>query len=306
MTRIVPELGSRRPAARARRVLVALGLAVLPAAATGEPLPPGLLFVGLQAGSWKLHVAQGDGTLRAVSTPSEPRTPAFSARRGSVAYVSAEGELREVDLASGRDEVLLSPTASQGYTQPTYRPGSDELFLVLLRQRSSVDTDLARVQRGTRSAERLARQRSARFEPAFGEDGRILVYSAVSCAMECGRIIQELWERDLVTEQARQLTLLNGIARQPFRARDGRVYFSSNRAGHYHIWRLASSEEAPTALTSGDVTDESPVVDDAGTVYFIRRRPSGAQLMRLAPAGAPRPVRLPPELVDLRDLRLGR
>jgi hypothetical protein len=251
-----PWLRAARLGVRLRRLgawCCVLGLLLVPPVAGAAEPPPGLLFVGLQEQSWRLFIVEGAGKLRQLSTQSEPRAPAYSRDRHKVAYISASGELREIDTRSGEDRLLL---------------------------------------------------RSAQFEPHVSADGHALLYSHVVCAMDCGRIIQEIWQRDLRTGEAEQLTLLNGIARQPFQAPDGAIYFSSNRAGNYHIWRLARKGAAPEQLSEGFLTDEAPVVDRAGSVFFIRRQREGVVLMRHSNAGGLEAVTLPRELKDLRELRI--
>jgi Tol biopolymer transport system component len=268
-----------------------------------EP-PPGLLFVGLQEGGWRLFIVGEAGKLQQLSTQSEPRAPAYSRDRHKVAYLSASGELREIDTRSGEDRLLLRPGAEEAYTQPAYGPRSDELYVITLKQGNSVDSDIAYVERQAARTRAVVTQRSAQFEPHISADGNALLYSHVVCTLDCGRIIQEIWQRDLLTGEAEQLTLLNGIARQPFQAPDGAIYFSSNSAGHYHIWRLARKGALPEQLSKGFVTDEAPVVDGAGSVFFIRRQREGVVLMRRSSEGRLETVALPRELKDLRDLRI--
>lgn len=290
----------RRPSATFPAVGLLLASLCLPALAA---LPPGLALVARDEDGWQLVANDRDGRMARFPTLSEPRTPAFSAARGVVAYVAANGEVRELDLASRADRLLLRPDAEVAYTQPAYSPDGARLYLVVLRKGSSVDTDMVVIDPAAPAARpETLEQRSAQFEPHPSADGRRLAYSSVSCTMECGRIIQEIWFRDLVTGEATQATLLNAVSRQPALAADGALYFASNAAGNYHIYRQAGPGETPQALTRGEVTDESPVVLD-GVLHFIRRQRDGVHLMRWTGSGAER-VPLPNEFLDLKDLRL--
>lgn len=266
--------------------------------------PTGLMFVGLQRERWVLLLGNDSLTPRTVSTVSEPRTPAYSRTQHRVAYISAEGAVREVDLRSGTDSVLLEPTRSQSYTQLAYRPGSAQLYLVVLRDGSSIETDLAVIDRNKRQARIVSRQRSAQFEPTFSSDGAQLVYSNVSCASECPNIIQEIWSMDLVSAVARQLTLLNAVSRQPFVERNGSIVFVSNERGHYQLWRVAPGA-APVRLTSAAAIDESPVSSDRGEIFFVRRTPKGSELARRDASGVVTTVVLDRGIRDVRDLRWG-
>lgn len=291
---------ARQPSPGPRVAALVLACLCAPAFAA---LPAGLALVARGDDGWRLVANDPDGRLLRLPTLSEPRTPAFSAARGVVAYVAANGEVRELDLASRADRLLLRPDAEVAFTQPAYSPDGARLYLVALRKGNSVDTDLVVVDAAAPAAPpETLEQRSAQFEPHASADGRRLAYSSVSCTMECGRIIQEIWFRDLVTGEATQATLLNAVSRQPSLAADGTLYFASNAAGHYHIYRQAGPGEAPRALTRGEVTDESPVVLD-GVLHFIRRQRDGVHLMRWTGSGA-EPVPLPKEFLDLKDLRL--
>lgn len=286
------------------RALVAMLLFGAVGGVHGAELPAGLSFVGHTATGWEIFVVNDEGRLRRVPAHSEPRTPAYSLSRRRLAYVSAEGHVREIDLRSGDDRVVVEAGPGAAYTQPAYQPGGARLYLVRLKQGSSVDTDLVAVDPDRANVRVVTGQRSAQFEPRVSADGRFLYYSSVACTLSCGKIIQEIWRRDLLSGESEQVTLLNGIARQPFPGSDGSLYFVSNRAGSFHLWRW-SIGDIPERLTSGIVSDESPVLASDQSLYFIRRSPTGTRLMRLAGGGTAEPVSLSVELADLKDLRAG-
>ncbi|MFN0063310.1 MAG: hypothetical protein ACKVPX_12460 [Myxococcaceae bacterium] len=280
-------------------------LALLGMGASPRAVAPGVAFVGLGPTGWSLYWTNAAGDTLRILTASEPRTPALSLSRKRVAYVSASGELREVDLTSGADALLVRPRHGDAVTQPAYAPGTDDLYVVLLHDGSSAESDIARLDRRSKTLEPVVRQRSAQLEPNVASDGRTLLYTSLACQVECGRIIQELWAFDLITRQARQLTLTNSAVRQPFESK-GVVYFSSDLEGNHHIHRFDVATKTLQSLTAGEVTDETPVVDASGAILFIRRSPAGVALMRLRGVGDAVSVPLPEELTNLRDLRGGR
>lgn len=269
-----------------------------------DSLPPGVSFVGLVDGEWRLFIVEGGGVLRSLRTRGEPRTPAYSSRLQRAAYVSAAGELREIDLQSSSDSLLLKPSATFSYTQPAYRPRTDELYVVALRDRSSVETDIVRVDRGAQRATTFLLQRSAQFEPAFSADGQRLFYSNVACASECPKVLQEIWAMDVVGGIAEQRTLLNAVSRQPAAGSDDLVIFVSNAQGSYELWRSGSTGKAePIARAEGIA--ESPITTHDGEVYFIKRSAQRGVIVRLLDDGAARPVALAATIQDVRDLRWG-
>jgi hypothetical protein len=268
--------------------------------------PEGLSFVGLTAGEWRLYVVpEADSAPQAVLTATEPRTPVYEPRSGRIAYISADGSLHEQTVGGGESRALLEVSDKQAFTQPAYGPAGDRLYVVALKEGASVDTDILMLDEARASAESVVIQRSAQFEP-WAAPGNVLYYANVLCTVGCGKIIQEIWRIDLVSEDANQLTLLNGIARQPTLSPDGEwLYFSSNKAGRFHIWRLRLRDQHYEQLTSGNVTDVSPALDAAGNLYFVRRSPAQIDLMRLTPEGEPEALALPSGITDIRDLEMG-
>jgi hypothetical protein len=285
--------------------LCALASVVAGSAVAEVAAPAGLAFVGLVDGEWRLFVTREEDALQKISTATEPRTPAYSARLARVAYIAADGVLRELDLRSGIDAELLRPSKTVAYTQPAYRPTSEELYVVALREGSSIETDIGRVDRSTQRFVVVLHQRSAQFEPSFTRDGGRMIYSNVACASECPKIIQEVWTMEMGSGVAEQLTLFNAVARQPAVDPQGAVVFASNREGFYQLWRATEAGGETVALTHERAVDESPVVSDSGDVYFIRRTEAGARLMRLDRTGEVAVVRLNASITDLRDLRWG-
>lgn len=268
-------------------------------------LPPGLVVTGLREGTWNLYRATGDGSeLQRIPTVSEPRTPALAPDGARIAYIGSGGELREIDVESGEDRIRASADSEGTMTQPAYGPRGG-LVVVRLEEGASRRTDLVVLgeEQGMRV---MLAQRSAQFEPDFGQDGA-LYYGNVLCAEPCGRVIQEIWRFRAATGRAAQLTRLNTVSRQPHVGPKDRVYFSSNAAGHYHIWRLSPGEEPPTRITGGQVVDAWPAAARNGDLYFLRRTVEGVSLMLLeGGAKSPRKIELGRSFKNLKDLRIRR
>jgi hypothetical protein len=278
----------------------------VPTTVLAEQWPVGMSLVGLKAGSWQVFVVPEEShELTPVPTELEARTKGFDLASEKLAYIGADGSLREQHIAEDTGRVLLKASAEGAYTQPTYSAGGDQLYVVLLKQGASVDTDILTLSAASRSPASLVIQRSAQFEPVV--HGNMLFYSNVLCTVGCGKIIQEIWRMNLGSGEAEQITLQNSIARQPAVSADGQwLYFSSNRDGYFHIWRINLSDGKYERLTGGVVTDVSPAVDDAGNLYFIRRSPEDVQLMKRNASGALQSLALPAGVVDLRDLEISR
>ena len=125
------------------------------------------------------------------------------------------------------------------------------------------------------------------------------------CAVGVGEITWELWRRDEASERQEQLSLANAVSRQPVTADGQWLYFSSNRAGHYHIWRMrAEVGAAAEQLTAGEVHDTDPAPLKDGSVYFIRHTPDAANIMLRRVDGSLDTVTLPAGVQDVRDLEI--
>lgn len=271
-----------------------------------DAVPAELFFVGLRADAWHFYRGKADGGLEQIEVQSEPRTPAYSGSHGRIAYISAAGDLRELELSTGKDRVLLAHGAhGPAFAQPVYRPGSVDLYFVQLQQGASLETDIVRLDRRGARVVPVVTQRSAQFEPAFTLDGTAILYSSIVCGPECSNLIQELFRMELSSGRVEQRTVLGATARQVAAGPEHRLVFASNRGGHYQLWQ-AHGEAAPAPLTTGEAIVENPVIGDQGEIYFIERAAGRSQLMRLREGEAPTPMRLPLAITELRDLRWGR
>lgn len=177
---------------------------------------------------------------------------------------------------------------SANYTQ--LRAYDNGLVMVQLLQGRSRDTQLIRYnekkEQEMSSYEPLIQQASGQFNPLIVRDKNTkrdaLFYGHVSCRLVCDPVIQEVWRQDLVTGQAKQLTLLNATSYLHSVDEGGRFGFiSSNQRGFYHLARLNIKSKELTWLTDGQVTDSYPSIAGSGELYFIRHTPMGTNLMRL-------------------------
>lgn len=268
-------------------------------------LPMGTSFIGYKDGSWNVYVVPNDnGLALLVETVSEPRTATFNVKKSVVTYVAADGKIREVNLADGIDRVLLEPSKERAFAQPSYSADGSRLLLVDMKDASSAETELALLDMAKDKVARpITSQPASQFEPRFVSD-RQIVYSSVSCSLGCGKIIQEIWLKNLITEDAEQVTLLNAISRQPVASADGKwIYFSSNKAGNYHIWRVSVLGGAPEQITKGDVTDLSPAMAKDNRVCFVRSAPISKILCSIDD-GEGWSIYLPEGIENLRNLEI--
>ncbi len=272
--------------------------------------PKGMVFVGLTDAGWNTYVVTKSSSPPVkVNLNTEARTPVFSATQKSLIYIDEAGQLSRYSLATQKTVVLLKPSAEASYAQPEFDEANNSVYVVELKQGKSVDTDIIKLvltlSKSKPKHGPVIIQRSAQFEPHHTNDW--LYYSNVHCVVGCGKIIQEIWRYHITSGLAEQVTLLNSISRQPSTDQQHNwLYFSSNAAGHYHIYRQALNDKNTTTieqLTQGTVTDMSPVMYQ-GQLFFIRQSAQQAQLMCRDNSGQVHAMTLPTGIKDLRDLEI--
>ncbi|ODS24346.1 hypothetical protein AB835_04055 [Candidatus Endobugula sertula] len=267
--------------------------------------PVGMVFVGLTDQGWQTYgVLQAGQPPQLLAIPSETRTPILSLAEKTVFYIDEAAQVSAFSLSDKQAITLLSPSIDASYAQPEIDENNHALYVVQLKQGKSVDTDIVKLNLATQQTTPVITQRSAQFESHLSAPW--LYYSHVHCVLGCGHIIQEIWRYHTVSSQAEQVTLLNTISRQPAVDQDNQwLYFSSNVAGNYHIYRqsLTQHHAQPEPLTQGAVTDRSPAPYQ-DTLYFIRQQVGQVALMCRTQQGKLYSLPLPKGITQLRDLEV--
>lgn len=292
-----------RPSATAILLLAALS-AWACGAAGGTPArwPEGAAFAGLgDDGRWHAYVVR-DGTPRRVRTATEPRGLSYHPPRRLLAYVGADGSVRLLALATGRERVLLRQ-GRDAYTQPAFAPDGKALYLARLPQGASAHAGIVRLHLADGRIERVAGGDGAHLEPAPDGAGSVWL-TRIECGLECGRLVQTLW-RLVPGGRLRPVLRRRGIAREPAPSADGRlVYFAADYTGPYKIWRCTAEGTGCAALTRGPRPDLSPAVAADGTVLFVRLGRDGHRVHRLRPGRDPEPLPLPAGVRRIRSLEI--
>jgi hypothetical protein len=259
-----------------------------------------IAFLALIGDDWKA-VVYHDGMFDTVATEFEPHTFDYDFHNKQLIYVAADKSVRL--LSAGVEKILLEAD-KHGFTQPAFLPDGKSIVIVKLIDGSSTNTDLIQLNPQTKKISSLVSQHSTLLDP-FPLDSSHLYYANVTCVEGCGKIIQEIWHKNLTAGQAKQLTLLNAITHQPtVDVKRKWLYFSSNQHGHYHIWRLSLTTAEYERLTEGEVTDSHPRVSQSGSLYFIRTVKRAASLFKRDPEGLITPIALPKEYQKIRELRI--
>ena len=302
-------------------VLLAVNIFILPVSATNTKAADlnntveTLYFMGYKDNKWILFYKKiNAASFKSIETISEPRELYFSSEENLIYYLDAESQLRKLALESNdsatgkqKETILFTPSENDSYAQIYWDKASGLLYLVKMPHGKSSEADIVVWDKGMMKA--VVRQISSQFEP-FIYDKRWLFYGHVHCSLDCGRIIQEIWRKNLITGEAEQLSLLGQISRQAIVDNKGEwVYFSSNKEGTYHIWRqsLAHTNTLPVAqqVSIGEATDTDPAVTSFNELFFIRHTPKGKTLlMKQSKEGIMSLLPLPDGVSEIRNLRI--
>jgi len=258
-------------------------------------IPKGMMIVGYDGTGWFPYIndANANGWLKLTGI-QDPAYLSWQPGSGHFMIKGNDGKLYQYQLDTKAHKPLTSFDKTN-YTQ--LRSFKDGFVMVELLEGKSSDTRIVFVD-NEHKTEVAVRQASAQFHPYRHDDH--LYYAHVSCRLECKPLIQEVWQKDLVTGLARQLTLLNATSYLYSVDPEGRYgYISSNQKGYCHLARLDLSSGEVSWLTDGHVTDSFPSIARDGSLYFIRRTPAGSQLMRIAKASALQHAVNPGEALEL-------
>lgn len=248
-------------------------------------LPQGLYYIGFDAQKpgWVVYLVGEEGRVDRISTQIEPRSICILPDLTKGVYAGADGNIRIIDVRSGSEKVVAEGRSDLSVVQPCWIDASGNgIVQVEMMDGKSVETEIVGIDLRTGVRRHLARQPGAQFEPQIHE-GRLLAYSSVACSEGCIDLLQEIWWRDLLTGEARQLTLLNAISHTP--VWHGRsIVFSSNASGSYQLWQVSVAGGEPVRLTWSGTNDVSPA-SCGGNIFFLRSQPGGTYLMKTTSAG---------------------
>ena len=265
------------------------------------------VMLGYDGTSWRVVFYDGtEEKTRSVTLEEEPHGFDYDFRSHRLLYSDAMGQVHIRDLSVKRERLLALPKEN-GYIQPVFSCQEGWVYLVELPKHSSRAARIVRVGLENGTKEIVVEQNSAQLEPMEVQDGRHLLFTSLSCNHGCGKLIQEIWWKDLISGESDQLTLLNAFNSHPV-SKEGKLYFVSNRGGAYHIWkqRLKEKGGAAVQLTHGDTTDTSPAPLQNGALLFIRHKNGRDHLILKTLSGGEKELPLERKYFKLRQLKVNR
>ena len=240
-------------------------------------LPDGLMIIAFDGESWFPYISQSaSNRWLKIDAIENPAGVTWQSASGRFLVRQSDGLLQLYE-SGGHSPEQLRRDSAVNLTQ--LRAHSDGVLAVELIEGKSRETRIVVIGDDTGN-EILVRQESAQFHPF--RHGDRLYYAHVSCRLECDPLIQEVWEKNLVSGRTRQLTLLNATSYLHSVDSTGRYGFiSSNKKGYYNLGRLDLATGDLIWLTNGEATDSYPSIARNGSLYFLRRTAKGTGLMRL-------------------------
>ncbi len=233
-------------------------------------------FTALVDGNWELFFAQAQGgpATRLTHTPFDERDPCLSHDRKKIAYSTSDGALHVMDLASGKSRTLEFEEKDLWRSQPVFSPDAKRILFVETVSRTQDYTRIRLLDLEGGQERPSVSQRMSQFWPSFAPDGRRFVYAAVHCAVDCGRVLQELWLGDISGGFARQLVMTHALSQQPVFSPDGtKIAFCADISGHYDIWILTLADLALVKLTNRQGLDMGPTWSpDGKQIAFVSNR----------------------------------
>ena len=240
-------------------------------------LPDGLMIIAFDGESWFPYISQSaSNRWLKIDAIENPAGVTWQSASGRFLVRQSDGLLQLYE-SGGHSPEQLRRDSAVNLTQ--LRAHSDGVLAVELIEGKSSETRIVAIEDDTGN-EILVRQESAQFHPF--RHGDRLYYAHVSCRLECEPLIQEVWEKNLVSGQTRQLTLLNATSYLHSVDSTGRYGFiSSNKKKYYNLGRLDLATGDLVWLTNGEATDSYPSIARNGSLYFLRRTAEGTGLVRL-------------------------
>ncbi len=260
-------------------------------------------FLGYDGQHWLVGIAQVDGTVKEITLAQEPHTFDYNFKTGQILYIGSDGKLRL--YSNGAEKELALPYKANAYTQPKFSCNKDLAYTVELIDGNSKSTRIVAIDLQNNALANAVQQTSSQFEPSEIND-HTLLFTNLSCNQGCGKLIQEIWQKNQASGISEQLTLLNAFSNNPsIHFNDHWVFFSSNKNDNYHIWgKNLNTDERSVELTFKDTTDAFPGAIGNGGFLYISQNKGQYHIMQGDIKGKSSAVKLSKQYKIMRQLKV--
>jgi len=264
---------------------------------------PTMAFLGYNNKEWLVCITQKDGRIKEIKLKEEPRSFDYDFKTGKILYIGSDGTFRLYSKGSERE--LQLPNTTSKYTQPSFSCKGDQAYAVELLNGNSKSTEIVLIDLEHDTFTTVVHQNSSQFEPSEINDRRVLFTNLV-CNIGCGKLMQEIWQKDMVLGESNQLTLLNAFSDNPSISPDDHwLFFSSNKNGTYHIWgKDLNANDRSIQVTTGTATDTFPQAIGKGAFLYVRQDKSNYSVMYADVKGKSYEVKLLKRYNKIRQLKV--
>ena len=277
---------------------------------SAESIPKGTLaFVANPSGNWELFIVSAGQTtpIQLTNTPLDERTPAISPDGMQIAYVTSDGSLWIMPLATKMAQQLAGPPGHYGYPAWT-KDGSGLVYTVYTFNPPNEDADLFLYSFKDKKQRLLLQQTGPQDFPALSPSGERLAYMSSVATLVPGfgaTVTQQLWIASLKDGKPQQLLWSTSHDTRPAWSPDGKwLAFSSDRNGNPDIWIVdADQHEAPMQLSNGPGAKTDPTFSpDGNQIAYVSNASGRSQLMVIdVKTRQSRPLSLSSRSTDFRD-----
>lgn len=220
-------------------------------------------FIGLEDDIWKIAVCK-NSECKNITTKLEPKTFDHDFNTSKTIYVAIDGSVR---IINNKIEKIILNHNKHSYTNPIFYKKTNGIILVKLINKNSTNTKIISIDVAQNKINTLIFQHSTSLNPCVvGSD---IFYANVSCVQGCGKIIQEIWHKNIKYDTSNQITMLNALSHQPTVSKNKKhIFFSSNKSGNFDIWKLDIKNNVISRYTKSKYTDSYPNAHDGGVVFI--------------------------------------
>ena len=266
---------------------------------------PAYAFLGYDGRDWIVSVTQSNGDTKEIRLQQEPHSFDYDFKKNRIVYIGANGTLYLYE--KGHESKVSVPKTTSKYTQPSFICASNTLYAVELLNGNSKSTQIISIDLNKSLVSTVVQQNSSQFEPSQINQ-QTLLFTNLVCNHGCGKLMQEIWKKDLVLGTSDQLTLLNAFSNNPsIHPDDHWLFFSSNKNESYHIWaKDLHSDKRSFEVTQGSGMDSFVNALGKGNFLYIRQNKGDHTLMYGDIEGSSYKITLPKPYEKIRQLKVNR
>jgi TolB protein len=245
-----------------------------------------MVFSANPFGSWHLFLYKADiaAMVQLTDGDTDEHSPVLSPDGEKLVFVTSDGSLSEMTLATGRRAVI--PLRGGRHGHPIWMPdGSGIVFTKYISDGfNEEDADFYSYSFAERKEVLFLKQSGPQDYPALSPDFRRLAYASIVITLIPGLegiINQVLWIADLRRGTALPLLPNATQDRQPVWSRDGRrIAFCSERSGRPNIWITSVEGRDLEQLTHDPASATSPAWSpDSKEIAYISTASGHSELM---------------------------